>query len=99
MAKFALPPGAKQIEMQDGTRLRGKGTAKGGRIVETQTLDHTRAIQRNAIEGGHMIRVPDFAGAGTPDAGKECSKGCIGERWSWNTECPKCGAELVEVAS
>lgn len=97
MAKFALPPGARNIEMQDGSKLRGRGTAKGGRIVETADVGHARAIQRNATEGGHMIRVPDFAGAAAPIAAKECPHSCRGQRWPWQDTCPNCGAELVEV--
>lgn len=77
--------------MQDGSRYRGKGTLKHGRVIEVDRVDHQRAINKQS----HIQPMADFAGALTTTEGRWCDN-CKRAVWKWNTTCPKCGGDTKE---
>lgn len=90
MTKFALPStGAKNVEMQDGSKYIGRGTLKRGRVIEVDRVDHARAIGNQE----HIQRMADFAGAQLPTQDNECSS-CHHSGWPWQTACPRCGGAM-----
>ena len=92
MPKFALPPtGAKNVEMQDGSVYRGRGTLKHGRTIEVSRSDHQRAMSTQES----LQRMADFAGAAIEKPSNECPK-CHFSAWPWQTEC-RCGQDLKGV--
>ena len=90
MPKCALPPtGAKDVEMQDGSRYRGRGTLKHGRTIEVDRSDHIRAMDSQ----DSLQRMADFAGAHIAKDENVCPS-CHFSAWPWQTTCPRCGTEM-----
>ena len=90
MPKFALPPtGAKDVEMQDGSRYRGRGTLKHGRTIEVERSDHLRAMSSQES----LQRMADFAGAHIDKPENVCPT-CHFSAWPWQRSCPRCGTQL-----
>ena len=90
MPRFALPPtGAKDVEMQDGSRYRGRGTLKHGRVIEVDRSDHAQAIGTQE----HIQRIADFSSVSIEKETNLCPS-CHFSAWPWQTLCPRCGTEL-----
>ena len=90
MPRFALPPtGAKDVEMQDGSRYRGRGTLKHGRTIEVADSGHVKALEAQ----DSINRIADFAGAHLAMDAHSCPQ-CNFSAWPWQKVCPKCGADI-----
>ena len=91
MSRFALPTtGAKNVEMQDGSRYVGRGSLKTGRVIEVDRSDHVKAIGSQE----HIQRIADFSGVGVSTVtGTECNK-CHHRGWKWQSgPCTRTGCD------
>ena len=93
MGRYRLSPGATQVEMEDGTFIKGRGSPKRGVVIDATDRVHDQAIRR-AAEAGHIMPEAFRAPAGVSE--RRCEP-CNRSWWPWQTECPKCGAETTGV--
>lgn len=92
MPRFRLPHGAKNVDMQDGTRYRASGNPRRGATIDVDNPSHAKAIARmGAVEG--FVHETGFS-APTGQPSRRCEP-CDFTGFKFQHTCPRCGAPMA----